>query len=139
MPNYYHLNTDEQVDNFIKEVSMRRLGGNRVRVIFENEPPKQRTQTQNRCLHGFLAELAECLNDAGFDMVAVLNDGVSIPWTPESAKEHLWKPIQKAMLDKESTTDADTTDYNKVYEVLTRHLGSKLGIQCPEWPTRFSQ
>ena len=136
------LDSAEKI-NFFNQHAVSLLQAGRpatVAFIKGDEPERKgRTLTQNRALHLFLGHLAEALNDSGFDMVAVLNDGVSIPWSTESAKEHLWKPIQKAMLNKESTTEANTTDYSAVYEVLTRHLGSKLGIQCPAWPTRFTQ
>ena len=138
----WSLDTGERIQFFVQHVTEMMTAGRPATVAFikGDEPERKgRTLTQNRALHLFLGHLAEALNDSGFDMVAVLNDGVSIPWSTESAKEHLWKPIQKAMLNKESTTEANTTDYSAVYEVLTRHLGSKLGIQCPAWPSRFTQ
>lgn len=97
---------------------------------------KQRTLTQNRALHLFLGMLADELNAGGFDMRRVLKQDVDIPWTTETCKEFLWKPLQEAMLNKSSTTEADRTEYTQVHETLSRHLGQKLGIQVPEWPKR---
>lgn len=48
--------------------------------------------------------------------------------TPETIKEYLWRPIQEAQLQKKSTTQLDTTEINKVYETLNRHLGEKTGV-----------
>ena len=98
-----------------------------------------RTDKQNASLHVFLRELVKVLNDAGLDMKAVLKPDVEIPWTEESAKNFLWRPIQEVMTDHESTTECSTTDYNAIHMVLSRHLGEKLGIQCPPWPSHFSQ
>ena len=99
---------------------------------------KQRTNKQNKSLHKFCSLLAEALNDAGLDMRVVLKPEVEIPWDTKSAKEHLWRPIQELVISKESTTDADTKDYSKVYEVLNRHLGEKHGIHVP-WPCKDTQ
>jgi hypothetical protein len=99
---------------------------------------QQRTLQQNKALHVGFRMLAETLNAAGYDMKAVLKEEVEIPWTPEMVKEHLWRPIQQIMLDKESTTEANTTDYSAVWDVLSRHLSQKLGITPPPFPDRFS-
>lgn len=97
--------------------------------IMEN----QRTIQQNKALHKFFSMLATELNDAGLDMKKVLKPEVEIPWTPATIKEHLWKPVQNAMLLKRSTTEMTTKDVTDVYEVLIRHLG-KLGIYV-EFPS----
>ena len=93
----------------------------------------QRTLKQNKALHKYFRLLAETLNDAGLDMRKVMKPGIDIPWTAENVKLNLWKPIQEAMLEKESTTEMDTSDPSKVYDVLNRHLSEKLGIHVP-WP-----
>jgi len=103
------------------------------------EAEKQRTIRQNAALHKWLQEVADTLNSAGLDMRTVLKEEVEIPWTGESAKNHLWRPIQIIMQDKESTADADTTEYTQVYEVITRHLQQRFGIDIPLWPDRFRQ
>lgn len=100
---------------------------------------EQRTKQQNRALHKLFAQLADVLNDSGYDMKAVLKPEVEIPWTPESVKNHLWRPIQEIMIDVESTADCKTVDYKPVYETLCRHLSGKLGIVPPPFPDRFSQ
>lgn len=96
---------------------------------------KQRTNLQNAALHKYLTMLAKELNDAGLDMKKTLRPEIDIPWTCELAKTYLWKPIQKAVIDKESTTKADRSEYTKVYEVLNRHTAEKFGISCV-WPSR---
>lgn len=97
---------------------------------------KQRTLTQNRALHLFCQWLADALNDAGLDMRKTLRDDVDVPWTQASVKEYLWRPVQTAMTDKKSTTEITTVEPTEIHAVLSRHLGQRLGIQCPEWPKR---
>lgn len=93
-----------------------------------------RTTQQNKALHLFFELLAETLNDAGFDMKKVLKDDVDIPWNKEMVKEYLWRPIQIAYLNKKSTTKLKKNEVDKVYNVLNRHIGEKLGIH-EEFPS----
>lgn len=98
------------------------------------EAERKRTITQNKALHKYFDLLATALNDAGLDMKRVLKPEIDIPWTAISVKEHLWRPIQEAMLDKHSTTEATTFDFTPVYETLNRHTSAKLGISIA-WPS----
>jgi hypothetical protein len=98
---------------------------------------EQRTKQQNKALHMYLEHLAQELNDAGLDMRTVLKPEVEIPWSKETAKLHLWHPIQKVLLphtvDPEgvpSTTFLEKREVDKVYEVINRHI-SKHGIHVP--------
>jgi len=96
---------------------------------------KQRSTQQNKALHLFCHMLAETLNDAGLHMRRVMREDVEIPWTMTSVKDHLWRPIQRAVIEKDSTADADTNEYTEVYDVLARHMASRLGVQVPDWPS----
>lgn len=96
---------------------------------------KQRTQTQNATLHLYLGFLAEALNDAGLDMKKTLKPDIDIPWTMENAKEYLWRPVQKALTKNDSTTKPTTKDYIYIYEVLSRHMVEKFGVNVP-WPCK---
>ena len=108
------------------------------RISFELTT-KQRTSSQNNALHVACGMLAETLNDAGADMVAVLKEGAEIPWTKESVKTHLWHPVQTAMFETDSTTKLTTKQVNEVYEVLIRHLGQRCGVTAPAFPTRDAE
>ena len=99
---------------------------------------EQRTNLQNKSLHKYFELLAEALNDAGLDMKTVLRPEIDIPWSKDTVKSQLWKPIQKAMLDKESTTEPSTKEYVEIYEVLNRHLSEKLGISV-DWPSHLNE
>jgi len=95
----------------------------------------KRTLQQNKALHKYFELLAEQLNSAGYDMKKVLKPEIDISWTKENVKEYLWKPIQSALFLKKSTTELETKDIDKVYDVLNRHLGQKLGIENIPFPS----
>ena len=95
---------------------------------------KQRTIQQNRALHLYFTLLAEALNAAGLDMKKTLKPEIDIPWTPGTVKDFLWKPVQKAILGKESTTELNTIEPSDVHDVLNRHLSEKFGISV-EFPS----
>ena len=94
----------------------------------------RRTRQQNESLHLYLRHLAEALNDAGLDMKKTLKEEIDIPWNEDRAKEFLWRPLQKAMTGKDSSTEPSTADYVEIYSVLNRHLATKLGVSVP-WPS----
>ena len=96
---------------------------------------KQRSNLQNSSLHLYLAHLSEALNDAGYDMKRTLKQEVDIPWNEANAKEFLWRPIQKALTKKDSTTKPTTKEYIYIYEVLSRYLVDKFGVNVP-WPSK---
>lgn len=100
------------------------------------EKVSKRTSQQNRGLHLFFTLLSDSLNDAGLDQRKVLKPSVSIPWTLESVKEQLWKPIQKLMYNKNSTTDLDKKqEIEKIHETLMRHLGESFGVDYIPFPS----
>lgn len=97
-------------------------------ALIEKKEEEQRTLQQNKALHLFYQHLADELNDGGLDMRGVLKSWVAIPWSKESVKEFLWKPIQELQLRKRSTTELNTKDVDKIYMTLMRHLGEKFGV-----------
>ena len=74
----------------------------------------QRSTQQNKALHKFFALLAEALNSSGLDMKKTLKHDIDIPWSEDRIKEFMWRPIQIAMLEKESTTDLTTGEVSEV-------------------------
>lgn len=92
---------------------------------------KKRTIKQNNSLHMFCELLAQELTDAGYDMKKTLKPTVDIPWTGESIKKFIWKPIQESMFGKASTTELTTAEVSKVYDVINRHIGERFGLYVP--------
>ena len=93
----------------------------------------KRTIQQNKAMHKYFELLAEALNDAGLDVQKTLKHDIEIPWNRNLIKELIWRPVQEAMTDKESTTELDTVEPSAIHAVLSRHLGEKFGIFVP-WP-----
>jgi len=95
----------------------------------------QRTLQQNKALHVLFNLLAQTLNQAGLDMRRTLKEGVEIPWSAQTVKNYLWRPIQEAQLQKESTTELTTKEVDDVLETLVRYLGEKHGVEVPPFPS----
>jgi hypothetical protein len=94
----------------------------------------KRTVRQNSAIHKYYSLLADQLNAGGLDMRKLLKPGVEIPWTPETVKENLWKPIQEAVMGELSTTKLNRSQVSEVYDVLTRHLIEKHNVYV-EFPS----
>jgi len=133
MPVRHHIDTEEQLANFLQMRNQMLLAGKRVCVEFVGGPGS-RTSAQNASLHLWLRQLSEVLNLAGLDMRHVIKEEIDIPWTTESAKEYLWRPVQKAMTGKESTTEPNKLEYPEISDAISRHLSQKFGITPPPWP-----
>ena len=108
---------NEMLDKGIKEFIVKPISG-------------KRTPTQNNALHLYFTQLAEALNDAGYDIRKTLR--VDVPWTATTVKELLWRPIQKAYLKKTSTTELNKQqDIDRVYDILNRAISEKCGVSVP--------
>lgn len=100
----------------------------------ELKETKQRTLQQNKAMHKYFSLLAEALNDAGLDMKKTLKPEIDIPWTTQTVKDFLWRPVQQLFLEKSSTTELTTIDPTKIHDILNRHLSEKFGISV-EFPS----
>lgn len=95
---------------------------------------KQRTLTQNASLHLFCQHLADALNDAGFDFRTFVREGYPVPFNEDLVKNFIWRPIQKAMTGKDSTTKPERHEYAKIYDVVNLKLAEH-GIFVA-WPCK---
>jgi len=97
-----------------------------------------RTLSQNSALHLFFIQLAQELNEHGLDMRHLIRQEVELQWTPYSIKEYLWRPLQKALTGKYSTTKLDRSqEINLIYNNLNRIIieRSKGEITFPPFPS----
>ena len=94
-----------------------------------------RTPPQNRAIHKYFTMLAESLNNAGLDVKKTMQHDVDIPWTETLIKELIWRKVQIAMYDVESTAKLDTEQVGKVYEVINRHIAQTFGVSVV-FPTK---
>lgn len=92
---------------------------------------KKRSLRQNRSLYLWFELVSKEFNDAGIDMRKFIEDGIDIPFTPETVKSHLWKPVMEGYLEKISTTELKTKDIDKIYDILNKHIGERTGLHVP--------
>ena len=99
---------------------------------------KNRSSLQNASMHVYFGQLAEALNDAGYHYIITINQReTECNWDPEMVKRFIWKPIQNALFDKNSTTRLSTVQCQQVYEHVNRLTAEKFCIHIP-WPSKDS-
>jgi hypothetical protein len=99
---------------------------------------KMRTFQQNAALHKYLDLLAHQLNEGGFDIRKVLESmrkGFAISCTRSNLKETVWRPMQQALFNVESSTQLDTKQISEVYKHVDRFTAERFGI-TQSWPNR---
>lgn len=136
LENYDGSDTAKELLFKLAEVSRGTKGVVKLEIVAVSD--KSRTLTQNRALHKYCELLAGVLNDAGFEQRKVIEGmkaGFDLPWSKESVKEWLYRPVMQAMTDKRSTTELDTVEPSKICDVLGRHLAEKYGITPPPFPS----
>jgi transcriptional regulator NrdR family protein len=99
------------------------------RTMTKKNMKEQRTSQQNKALYKMFSELADELTAQGKDMRVILKPDVDIPWTQNRIKEHIWRPLQKAMFGTQSTTELTTDQVDKVFQVIQKHLGESHGVE----------
>lgn len=102
----------------------------------QNKPEKGTwTDSQRKAFHVGCEELADYLNAHGLDMRAVLKESVDIPWTKDSVKEHIFRPLMKAMYGYESHTELKKIEeVSKLWDVAFKHLGERAEVEYMEFP-----
>ena len=96
--------------------------------MLEQKSYPKRTVQQNKALHVLFRLLADELNNNGLDMRKTLKPEIDIPWSGASVKEYLWRPIQKAQLNKQSTTELTTVEIDQVFDTINKNIGEKFGV-----------
>lgn len=99
-----------------------------------------RTEAQNNALHLWLDQVAQACNDAGYDIKVIIKhfkEGVDVPCTKENLKEILWRPVQKAMYKKHSTTQLDKEkEITEIHKVISEELlAKKLHLEYIPFPS----
>ena len=107
------------------------------RIVDIENVKTTRSLQQNRALYKFFSLLSEALNEKSFDMRMIIRNEIAIEWTPDSVKQYLWKPLQKALLGSDSTTKLKTTDIDIVFDNLNRVIVERtkgeVHIPFPSW------
>ena len=90
-----------------------------------------RSERQNNAMHLWFRQIAATLNDGGFEFPHPLNPGINIPFTEHLIKEIVYKPIIKAMYDKNTTSGLTGRELSEAAEVLIRWLTEKHNVYIP--------
>lgn len=78
-----------------------------------------RSTQQNRALHKLFAILSDQLNELGETYKYIwLDEVMELSFTPELIKESLWRKIQLALFNKQSTKDLTTNEINQIIDIL---------------------
>jgi len=100
---------------------------------------RTRTLSQNSALHLFFTNIADQLNELGetFNYTGFNGKEMEMMFTPELIKNAMWKPIQIALFEIESTKDINTHQINKILDVITNFFAKK-GIPV-SFPSQFEK
>jgi len=127
---FWIANSAETKANLIQHINLEY--GKHHYLIVTVRNGKQRTAKQNAALHKFFRMLSDALNEKGWSVNKVIKaKSVEVPWNAELVKENLWRPLQEAMVSENSTAKVDRKAYDKVYDILMKHLGELCGVYVP--------
>lgn len=132
---------DQIVAKLVNSVWPESTNGWIVTVVPADGSKRPKTDAQRNAFHVWLRLLAEELNAAGLDQRVVfeqMREGVERPWTLETCKDNLWRPLQQVMVKKAFTEELKINEHDEIYNVLHRWLVSK-GFPCPPWPNKWDK
>ena len=128
MSHRWIVDTKEKADFFIAFIKDQLQSGSIITYSIKQE---SRTDRQNGAMHLWFRQIAEQLNDKGDWARHPYSDTLEIPFTDVLVKEMLYKPIIKAMYDKNSTAKLTVRELSEAAEVLTRWLAQNRGVYIP--------
>ena len=88
----------------------------------------QRSNKQNNSLHLLFRQMAEQLNDSGYEQKITIGT-VDTPWNEWSVKV-MFSKIASAQFGKPHTSDLTTKELQEVYETLNRVIAEQ-GLHIP--------
>ena len=127
------INSEEQKRAFIASLEKQWLGHRHITIKMRTG--KQRTPTQNASMHKYFTLLSDALNDAGYTVAKTFKKPIDMSWTAGLVKDLLWRKIQVALLDKESTTKLERSECSTVYDELNKIMIDNYGISV-SWPQK---
>lgn len=86
-----------------------------------------RSSKQNRALHKFFGIISEQLNEMGLEFTygGVRGFELSCRYSADIIKNYLWRPIQVALFEIESTKNINTKQINEITDVIAKWFGDK--------------
>ena len=121
-------------DKFLQHIKTLKDGDYSIEIT---KYKKTRSSQQNNALHLWFDLLSQEFNKQGVDMRAIIRNDIDIMWTPYSVKEYLWRPVQKQMFGKKSTTKITTEEINKIYDIINKTISERTNgiIKVPLFPS----
>ena len=87
-----------------------------------------RTYRQNRTIHLLFRRMAEALNDAGFEIRHPMKADLEIPYSEESVKELLYKPIITSYFKVNRSSELNTEQLSESMEILVDAVNRNTGV-----------
>lgn len=96
------------------------------------KPTSLLTRSQQNSIHLYLTHVSQELQNEGHTMQDVVAEIKKAEITPtmQALKEVVWKPMQKAMYGKDSTTQLSKLEVSEVYENCNRFF-ARFGVSVP--------
>ena len=96
----------------------------------------QRTPKQQAALEVYCKQMAEALNNAGFDQKATIElfTRIDLPNTQESVKDVFRACMVVGYPEKRSRTELNTMEIQHLYDVVNRAFSTRAGISI-DWPS----
>lgn len=111
--------------------------GKRVKIIQYNPT---RSTLQNAALHLYFTFISKQLIELGWTHTfkGLSGKKIQLVYTDVLVKEIVWRPIQIAMFNIQSTKDIDTSHINLIIDVITK-LFADLGVVLKKFPSKFEK
>ncbi len=122
------VDTKDKMNFFIAFITTQFDDGKKILYTIKDTT---RSDRQNNAMHLWFRQIAQELNDAGYWVRHPFSDKLEIPFTEILVKETLYKPIIKAMYDKNSTGRLTPQELSNAAEVLVRWLSENKKVYVP--------
>ncbi len=97
-------------------------------VLFKWETNDGLTSSQKRAMWLYLQNIAEAMDEAGYDMRQALREDIRIKPNKQLVKEYMWNPVQQAITAQASSKKITTAELDEIQDTLGRHIAQKFGI-----------
>ena len=137
MSTSYALQKKEQVEHMA--VTLGDLVEKHGLVTVDYKVGRTRSSFQQAALEVWCRQVAEFFNEQDIPRAIkspIFKKGeMDAPWSRAAVKNEIWRPIQIAKTEKESTTRATSREFFEIHEFIVRAFAEK-GLQLPPWPVR---
>jgi len=108
------------------------------KIISIKQVQETRTKLQNNALHLWLTQLADEFREKDIDMRLLIREDIKIPASMMFLKEYIWRPTQKALYGKKSTTQLfKTKEIDEIVDIINRAVSERFKgeVTVPPFPS----